>query len=861
MILQIVYALADKEKKDVANINDELTNMAMNVSTLDALTNKAILDASTALSAINVADVSIDRLIAAQAVLSQNLNSLYEISIQMASVIGGLNNSLNITNSSANAAYDSIGLDASLKPDWEGMFEDGTTIVSAIKQGGGGQHIGHVINFKDIEGNLITSSEPITQNGFVKDLVFPKLEKQGIRTAWPLVKIEDLINITEDIDIQQQDFSDMSKHVIRMDDETTYATDEEFALLRRTDIQQFASSDTLEEVPSMAFFKCQQLEDVELSETVVHIGMKAFYYCCAIGQFTVPSQVQTIGKEAFMLCTDLEDLYITGPIEIIPEGMCYSCSALKNIELPNTITEIHEAAFAACDHLRTFTIPETVTLMESQIFSSCETLNTLVINASVNEIPYQMCYGCKSLHYVTLPNLVEIIGGSAFSGCEYLEDIIIPASVKKIDECAFAGTGLKHIEIKPTITYGKDCFADIKGIIDVTIDPMIERMGQIFTGSDLSEVELPAGIKELNYTFKDCYNLTEITLPEGLEDFTGAFSGTGLEDIHFPAVTYSSVRGFDGYPLPDGKYMITKADGNSGSALSFESKEKARAQNPSSPETIYAYTLYVGDFIIIENNKFQAHTYHYNGSDAIINPYNGGDDLQDLCVSKYDNYNPTIYLGDIPVTWNWDNRKNHTVGNIVIGTPPALTKISPYAFAQCSELTTLELPNYITKIEDHAFEHTALEEVHLPSGITELGNDVFAYCQKLGTLDLGQTMITELNAKYSYAVGKLVEDAEVELICPPTMHHWAQDFAYSGLTKITFLGALTSFEYMQYSSIYTEKSMAYLPRLKYLDVSHGISTFEWSLFLSPYTSSPYTVYTNIEYVEFPDNWEASTYLS
>lgn len=106
-----------------------------------------------------------------------------------------------------------------------------------------------------------------------------------------------------------------------------------------------------------------------------------------------------------------------------------------------------------------------------------------------------------------------------------------------------------------------------------------------------------------------------------------------------------------------------------------------------------------------------------------------------------------------------------------------------------------------------------------------------------------------------------VEDSEIELICPATLHHWGQDFAYSGFTKITFLGALTSFDYINYSSNYTEKSMAYLPRLKYLDVSNGISTFEWTLFLSSYASSPYTVYTNIEYVAFPDNWEASNYLN
>ena len=347
MILQIVYALADKEKKDVANINDELTNMAMNVSALDALvdeektdianlndeltnmamnvstlgtlTNKAILDASAALSAIKVADVSIDKLIAAQAVLSQNLNSLYEISIQMASVISGLNNSLDITNSSTNAAYDSIGLDASLKPDWEGMFEDGTTIVSAIKQGAANPN--HHINFYDYQGNFITRGNDIPDKGYITTIEWPVLADASLRLGWPFIDFADFTNIQNDIDIQQLQFNDPTKNVVKINGVMHYVDDDD-CYFENSDIETFTNSDSLLYILSSAFSKCPNLTTVEIGDNIKSIGSYILSYNKGIGSFSIPASVETVSSAAFGECYGLKTLNVNCELDYIPESFC-----------------------------------------------------------------------------------------------------------------------------------------------------------------------------------------------------------------------------------------------------------------------------------------------------------------------------------------------------------------------------------------------------------------------------------------------------------------------------------------------------------------------------------------------------------
>ncbi|MBR6680239.1 MAG: leucine-rich repeat protein [Clostridia bacterium] len=61
-----------------------------------------------------------------------------------------------------------------------------------------------------------------------------------------------------------------------------------------------------------------------------------------------------------------------------------------------------------------------------------------------------------------------------------------------------------------------------------------------------------------------------------------------------------------------------------------------------------------------------------------------------------------------------------------------ITEIGDNAFAFCSKLTSVSIPSTVTSIGDSAFEACiALDAIEIPAGVTELGERVFAHCSAL----------------------------------------------------------------------------------------------------------------------------------
>ena len=64
-------------------------------------------------------------------------------------------------------------------------------------------------------------------------------------------------------------------------------------------------------------------------------------------------------------------------------------------------------------------------------------------------------------------------------------------------------------------------------------------------------------------------------------------------------------------------------------------------------------------------------------------------------------------------------------------------KIGAYAFAECPELTGVNIPATITEIEDHAFDNCAgLASVTIPETVTTIGARAFVGCTKLTSIDI-----------------------------------------------------------------------------------------------------------------------------
>jgi hypothetical protein len=67
-----------------------------------------------------------------------------------------------------------------------------------------------------------------------------------------------------------------------------------------------------------------------------------------------------------------------------------------------------------------------------------------------------------------------------------------------------------------------------------------------------------------------------------------------------------------------------------------------------------------------------------------------------------------------------------------------ITEIPDFCFAGDTSLSSVIIPNTVTRIGHYAFVATALEEVVVPNSVTDIGRYAFSECSNLTTVDIGK---------------------------------------------------------------------------------------------------------------------------
>ena len=117
-----------------------------------------------------------------------------------------------------------------------------------------------------------------------------------------------------------------------------------------------------------------------------------------------------------------------------------------------------------------------------------------------------------------------------------------------------------------------------------------------------------------------------------------------------------------------------------------------------------------------------------------------------------------------------DNYYNYFTSNDVIGS---------YAFSGCSGLTSLTLPDGITKIGNHAFSCcSGLTSLNLPAGITKISDGAFQYCSGLTSLTL-PAGITEISDGTFWGCNGLTS------LTLPAGITWIGDYAFYWCRELT----------------------------------------------------------------------------
>ena len=84
-----------------------------------------------------------------------------------------------------------------------------------------------------------------------------------------------------------------------------------------------------------------------------------------------------------------------------------------------------------------------------------------------------------------------------------------------------------------------------------------------------------------------------------------------------------------------------------------------------------------------------------------------------------------------------------------------VTEIENDAFRECSSLTSIELPASVTKIGDSAFYNCgSLTSIEIPDGVTEIGSEAFRDCSSLKSIELPAS-VTEIAYNVCYNCSSL----------------------------------------------------------------------------------------------------------
>ena len=76
--------------------------------------------------------------------------------------------------------------------------------------------------------------------------------------------------------------------------------------------------------------------------------------------------------------------------------------------------------------------------------------------------------------------------------------------------------------------------------------------------------------------------------------------------------------------------------------------------------------------------------------------------------------------------------------------PTTLELIGPNAFANCSSLASIEIPEGVTEIHQNAFSGcTKLETVTLPTTLELIGSSAFSNCSSLASIEIPEG-VTEI---------------------------------------------------------------------------------------------------------------------
>ena len=461
------------------------------------------------------------------------------------------------------------------------------------------------------------------------------------------------------------------------------------------------------------------------------------------GALTIPSSlngytVTEIEWGAFAECTDMTSVTIPDDVAFIGYGAFSYCSKLASASLPKAmLAKAQSGEFTEGDAFYDCADGLVVLYRQSSTVSA-QIIGGVtwyfIIDGSTASLvspgSSAPCISPAPTGSLTVPaklggKTVAVIGDSAFNKCGELTSIsfLSTASIRRIGEFAFnACKKLSAFSVPAGVTdIGQYAFKDCDALTTMTIPNAVANLGKgaLYDCNSLKTLTIGIGVMAIPDDFAYyCTSLETLNIGANVTSIGEKAFGVcnKLEEVLIPSGVTSIANGAFAYcgnltraKLPESLRGVVDESNVFRDCPSYL-HVLYYASTGAYTEVFGGYTWY---FIVTGINEATI----YNNGDCAISPAPSSGTL----------IFPNT-LGGYPVTGIGENAFANCTKMECVQLPDALVSIGGYAFSHCYKLSGAPLPSGLLWIGDCAFENCSkLGVIDIPGSVTSIGANAFQY--------------------------------------------------------------------------------------------------------------------------------------
>ena len=465
------------------------------------------------------------------------------------------------------------------------------------------------------------------------------------------------------------------------------------------------------------------VQSVHVSEGITVLSPQCFYYCSMMTDITfgTGSQLVAISGSVFNGCSRLVNVNLEActKLTLIGGSAFYDCRALTDVVLPDSLQTINGRAFERCTALSTVYLPDDITFISSTAFDKCD---SVVLSVACNSYGKQYAMN-NGIAYEERDAEVIASGscGANASWSLYSDGALKIQGTGNVTNFSYAGA-VAWAAYKESIL-SVDIAAGITNLPDFAFNGCT-RLAVVNFEED-SRLSTIGGS-----AFNGCMGLTELILPDGVKTIYGnAFRGcSGLGMVYLPGtVSYITSSAFVGCDS-----VVLSVACNSYAeqwAISHNVKYVVRSISDSPTENIF------------ENMESADVAASLERGTATVSGFCGSEltwSLENKVLTISGEGEMDSYRLDVAAPWA---EYVDEIECVVISRD--VKRIGAYAFNGLDKMNAVifEYDSELMVIEDYAFANCKeLTDIELPDGLETLGEGAFANCEKLSKVVLPESV-------------------------------------------------------------------------------------------------------------------------